>query len=275
MRLLCNHMYYVYQYIDPISNLPFYIGKGCKARKYAHLKETIETTDNVRKFKYIEELRKKQLLPIIEEVNHFDNEQDAYTFEELLIVKYGRKGIDPNGILTNITLGSNPPSRLGSTQHFSEKHRKKLSEASIGKKKLYKTWQTRLTKDTDIRIYNMSVKRSKTGNPHLIGRKYTKEHCENISKGQRGKIISNETKLKMSQAKKGKTWEEIFGEEGAAVRRQQMRSGADHYNAKKINTPAGVFSTITQAVDYFKVSDYTIRKRCKSSKEKWKEWYYI
>lgn len=35
--------YYVYQYIDPRTNLPFYIGKGIGKRYLAHLLETKKT----------------------------------------------------------------------------------------------------------------------------------------------------------------------------------------------------------------------------------------
>ena len=32
-------MYYIYEYIDPRTGLPFYIGKGKNKRKYAHIKD--------------------------------------------------------------------------------------------------------------------------------------------------------------------------------------------------------------------------------------------
>jgi hypothetical protein len=41
--------YYVYQYIDPRNNLPFYIGKGKGKRYQTHLFETADNTENLKK----------------------------------------------------------------------------------------------------------------------------------------------------------------------------------------------------------------------------------
>lgn len=43
-------MYYVYQYVDPETNKPFYIGKGKDNRMFHHLNETLDNTDNRKKF---------------------------------------------------------------------------------------------------------------------------------------------------------------------------------------------------------------------------------
>lgn len=93
--------FYVYQYTNPLTGLPFYIGKGNGSRWRAHLKETKDDTDNYRKWSVIEGLRKKGLEPIIEKVASGLGEQEAYDLEEQLIIQYGRIGIDANGILTN------------------------------------------------------------------------------------------------------------------------------------------------------------------------------
>lgn len=108
-------MYYVYQYIDPRTNLPFYIGKGTADRKLSHLYETLDTTINKRKYYKIQSILNDGYIPIIEELQWFEVEQDAYNYETLLIKQYGRNGYDENGILMNITIDSNPPSRKGCT----------------------------------------------------------------------------------------------------------------------------------------------------------------
>jgi len=49
------------------------------------------------------------IIPIIEKVKENLNENEAYELEEELIKKYGRRGIDENGILMNICNSVRPP----------------------------------------------------------------------------------------------------------------------------------------------------------------------
>ena len=131
-------MFYVYLYIDPRTNLPFYVGKGTGDRKFYHLEETIESTINKRKFYRIQSLRKIGLEPIIREVKTFFCEEEAYQFEEMLINQYGRKGYDSGGILLNISKNSNPPSRKGKTLTAEQKiaHSLKMKEVAKTRKKI-------------------------------------------------------------------------------------------------------------------------------------------
>ena len=109
-------MYYVYELIDPRVNLPFYVGKGTGNRVYFHLSEQSRVkSDNERKFNKIQKIRKEGYEPEIKIVKYFDNEEDAYNYEEVLIKQYGRKGIDNNGILTNICESLRPPKLKGKT----------------------------------------------------------------------------------------------------------------------------------------------------------------
>jgi hypothetical protein len=62
--------------------------------------------------------------------------------------------------------------------------------------------------------------RSNTGNFHQLGIKHSPERIEKVKTKLVGRKMSDEQKLKMSVAKKGKTWEEIYGIAGAKSRRQ-------------------------------------------------------
>lgn len=109
-------MYYVYELIDPRVNIPFYVGKGKNDRVYFHLSEKSRAkSDNERKFNKIKKIRECGYEPEIKIVKYFDNEDDAYFYEELLIQKYGRIRYDENGILTNICESSRPPKLKGRT----------------------------------------------------------------------------------------------------------------------------------------------------------------
>jgi hypothetical protein len=109
-------MYYVYELIDPRVNLPFYVGKGKDNRAYFHLSEQSRAkSENKRKYNKIQKIRKDGYEPEIKIVKYFDNEEDAYLYEEELIKKYGRIRYDKGGILTNICESSRPPALKGRT----------------------------------------------------------------------------------------------------------------------------------------------------------------
>jgi hypothetical protein len=106
-------MYYVYELIDPRDNQPFYVGKGSNSRDKSHLKETPDTR-NVYKENKIRSIRLAGSEPLIKHVaDNIANETLAYELEEILIKKYGRKGYDKNGILTNICENNRPPNHKG------------------------------------------------------------------------------------------------------------------------------------------------------------------
>lgn len=104
-------MYYIYAYIDPRSNLPFYIGKGKGDRKFDHLNQKYAKKENREKSRIIQEIIDTGLRPIITELeNNILDEEIAYNREDFYILQYGRKGYEPFGILTNKTInGKHPP----------------------------------------------------------------------------------------------------------------------------------------------------------------------
>jgi hypothetical protein len=100
--------WYVYLYIDPISNEIFYVGKGKDQRVYAHL----SNTDESRKDKRITKIRKAGEEPIIDILVHgLQDEKTAYKVEAAIIdlfsldiltnevrgqesIEYGRENLD-------------------------------------------------------------------------------------------------------------------------------------------------------------------------------------
>ena len=191
-------MFYVYQYIDPISNLPFYVGKGSGDRKFVHLNETLSSTINRRKFYKIQSLRKRGLTPVIIEVGHFENESDAYDLEEKLIQSLGRKGYDPDGILLNISKNSNPPNRKGHKLSQEQKDRirgRKLSDEQRAKLKGRVPWNKGTKGLTE--AWNKNKKLGPKG-------PLTEETKRKLRQANLGKKKSETTRKKMSENMKGR-----------------------------------------------------------------------
>ena len=122
--MINKFMFYIYAYIDPRTNLPFYIGKGKDDRKFDHLNENSSKKENKEKYKIIAELKSLGIAPIIKELeSNISNELLAYNREDFYILSYGRKGIDPNGILTNKTIGGKCPPKPVWDKSRKDQHR--------------------------------------------------------------------------------------------------------------------------------------------------------
>lgn len=101
--------FYVYELIDPRTNMPFYVGKGCGKRAEAHLieaaKPRFEQT-NPFKCAIINNIIGSGREVVIKYVQKDMLEKDAYALETELIAKYGKKNdATGEGILTNIADG--------------------------------------------------------------------------------------------------------------------------------------------------------------------------
>lgn len=190
--------YYVYQYIDPRNKQPFYIGKGQDDRMYSHLNETEDKTCNKFKFNKIKSIRDSGKEPIVEVIQYFDIEQEAYDFENFLIHKYGRKGYEAGGILTNITIDNKPPSRKGKKLTLEQKENMSkiaIETAKTRKKSTSPPWNKGLK--------NAQVPWNK-GLTGLTHKPPTEETKQKIREANIGKTKSPETRAKMSKNMKGR-----------------------------------------------------------------------
>ena len=104
--------YFVYVYYDTryiykantiinCKHLPIYVGKGKNNRHLAHMKKA----NNIFLRKYIETMENEGTQPIVEQVAFFDDEKEAYKFENDLIEDFGII-YDLSGSLFNKTRGN-------------------------------------------------------------------------------------------------------------------------------------------------------------------------
>lgn len=211
-----NH--YVYAYLDPtIKKLyhygdfgfayePFYVGKGIGNRMYDHLKvakgiKKQPPTDNIHKINRIRSILKNGVDPIIVVVFKCLREDTALMAEEALIDTIGRRGIG-DGPLVNKTIGG------GGLRNPTPESREKMSKSHRGRDPWNKG-KTGIYSDETRKKISASL----TGRKSIPLTQYQKD-C--ISMVHKNKIVSEETKKKLSDSHKGQiAWNK--GLKGAQV----------------------------------------------------------
>lgn len=181
--------YYVYTLLDPRKfDAPFYVGKGKDNRCYQHLNGTC-SGENKFKDKIINAIRKKGLEPKIKFLVENLEEEKAYEIETWYIQLWGRRNIDPGGILTNVCLDRRPPSAKEAGRIYgplSKETKKKISKSKTGKK--MEPWVGE----------KLSKIRTGKNNPNY-GKKASTETRYKIGSAMRGKNHSEETKNKIGK----------------------------------------------------------------------------
>lgn len=119
-------MYYVYALFDPVSDKPFYIGKGKGSRVLTHEKFRSGCKNKLKDSKILEILSYNDHIPykIIED--GFENELDAYLYEEKIIEQIGLEN------LTNVCESRRPPSQSGRKRSDTTRNKIKINSKKQG-----------------------------------------------------------------------------------------------------------------------------------------------
>lgn len=170
--------FYVYVLIDPSDNIPFYVGKGCGNRMMIHEKSVLKgkiTNNNFSLTSKIQSILNSGNSIIYKKSHQNLLGEDALIKESDEIKSVGRKDLGM-GPLCNLTDGGE------GIANVSEEIKKKISNSLKG------------------RIFSDEHKQ----NLKLAALNRTKEHINKIASKNKGKHQTTETKLKISQSKKGK-----------------------------------------------------------------------
>lgn len=175
---------------------------------------------------------------IRETLREFYNKQDAYDYEKLVITEYMMKSDN----CYNISYGG-----WGGGVGFGSNH------PNYGKKQSPET----------------CLKKSINSTKHWKGKKFTTEHCINISESKKGKKIhSDETKQRMSDDRKGNK-HAMYGKKHTKESRLKMSkslSGKNHYRSYTWYIDNHIFHSGKDASEHFKVSESTIQRWCGNGK---------
>ena len=214
--------YYTYAYLRE-DKTPYYIGKGTGDRIYSTNRRVNPPKDKSRVI-YL-----KQNL----------TEEEAFRHEIYMIDVFGRKDLG-TGILVNMTNGGEGVSgwvpseetkmnisvaNKGKThseesrkkmseakKNMSDETRRKMSEASKGEnhpnygKTLSEETKRKLSESHKNPSEESRKKMSEASKGRNKGKILSEEHKIKISESNKGKTLSEETKIKISEAKKGKKW---------------------------------------------------------------------
>lgn len=241
--------FYVYIYLDPrkpgeyiYENMtfnyePFYIGKGKNNRLYDHWTNKYykgEFEKNRHKNRKLKKIEDYGLLPIIFLLYNNLPQEVANNIEKLVIKRIGRYDLG-KGPLCNLTDGGD------GTINSSAESRKKISDALKGKP------SCRLgSKHTEATKRKIATKSSK----QMKGIPRTEYEKQCISRTHKGKVVSEETRKRISESHKGqKAWNKgLIGVQKAWNKGKSGLYGTKEYTFLK----DGNLITITNLKGYCK-----------------------
>jgi hypothetical protein len=230
--------YYLYYHINPITKELFYIGIGKNKRAWDFISGRNPHYKN-----YI----KKHGEPIVDIIKENLTKEEACSLEIEFISKYGRKGIEPKGILLNKSIGGDV---IALGNKFTNEQKQKIVQAKTGQK--YNISEGRIhvskgkSKPDGFMNSEMREKISK-GNK---GKKHSKIHSN------KGIPISKETKQKISKAN-SKPKPQGFGNIIKQNRNHKLigeKNSKPIFQLDKQNNLIQEFKSVKDALEYFEKS---------------------
>lgn len=190
---------YVYAYAYP-NGTPFYVGKGTGSRYLRHLANAKKnTTAKTYVVSTIKGLLTKGVIPVITKIAKDIDDELAYFVEQEYIAKYGRKDIG-TGILKNCTAGGD-----GVVGLPIEKFIKRTTDLiNNGLRTRFAKGQSAHNKGVPMTTeQKLFLSKRKSGVKVSIETRQKMSFTQKRIATMKGSVMSQETKNKISMAKKG------------------------------------------------------------------------
>lgn len=190
--------HFVYELWVTGQDHPFYVGKATyKTRPYAHLTQA-RRGDKSLKASIIRKADNNNLPIIVKSVFTSDTEDEAFIEECRLIRLYGRRGIDVDGVLSNMTIGGE--GRCGN--FLTKEQREKKSKAMRGRERTQSHCKAiSIAK----KGHSVSLDVKNKISAALKGRHLSVSHKAAISNRLAGHIVSEDTRKKISASNKSRS----------------------------------------------------------------------
>lgn len=202
--------FYVYQLIDPLTNLVFYIGKGNGYRCFTHEYQSKNGNiphNNKHLFNKIIKILNTGDKIVYKIIFTSDIEEECYDLEEKAIREYGIEKLCNIELSNRGVKHTNETRKKISRSHtgkiLSEQTKEKLRIINIGKKQSEETKKKRSDKlkgkSTHMKGKKHSEETKRKISESNIGKKHTEESIQKMRIKHKGKIISEEQKRKIKE----------------------------------------------------------------------------
>jgi hypothetical protein len=230
--------YYLYYHKNPTTKELFYVGIGTNKRAW-------DFTSG-RNFHYKNYI-KKYGEPVVDIIKENITKEEACSFEIELIAKYGRKGIELNGILLNKSIGGEI---IALGNKFTKEQKQKIVQAKTGQKYNISKGRIHGSKGKPKPEGFMGIQIREKISKANKNKKHTKIHSN------KGVPISEETKQKISKAN-SKPKPQGFGN---IIKQNRNHKLIGEKNSKPIlqldkqNKLVQEFKSVKGALEYFEKS---------------------